>query len=347
VTGSASLIAQHQAIQILNAILRKGAIPHAFLFTGTGGVGKRSVALSFAKALNCSGEKNPSPDEPAIGDTPGAVISAGISACGVCRSCRKIESGSHPDIVSLQPQGPFIRIDQIRELCRVLGMKPYEADYRTVVISDAHCMNAEAGNALLKMLEEPPDRTILILTANGTADLLPTIVSRCRHIRFHPIPIPNLARELTKAHGIDPDSARTLAVMARGSLSRAEELSRNNWLNRRKWLLQSCDMLSPSTSDEFPSGMFAAASMLFSDKESVADALEILKTIYRDVLIYRYQPENLLNPDAERRIADAAGAMSEEDVIAAVRTIDKAQDRIRANANVRLTLEALFLTLAK
>ena len=345
--GSASLIAQHQPVQILNAILRKGTIPHAFLFTGTEGVGKRTAALAFAMALNCSGDRDSRPGESSVGDTPGAIVPTHVSACGVCRSCRKIESGNHPDIISLHPQGPFIRIDQIRELCRVLSMKPYEADYRTVVISDAHCMNAEAGNALLKMLEEPPDRTILILTATATADLLPTIVSRCRHIRFHPVPIPRLARELIQTRGMDPESAHILSVMAGGSLSRVEELSRNNWINRRKWLLHGCDVLSPAAGNEFPPRIFAAASVLFSNKDLAVDALEILKTIYRDVLIYRYQPENLLNPDAERRIAGAAGVMEEEVVIAAVRAIDKAQDRIRANANVRLALEALFLTLAK
>ena len=345
--GPASLIAQHQPVQILNAILRKGAIPHAFLFTGTEGVGKRTAALAFAMALNCAGDRVSLSGEPAGSNPSGAIASTAISACGVCRSCRKIESGNHPDFISLHPQGPFIRIDQIRELCRVLSMKPYEADYRTVVISDAHCMNPEAGNALLKMLEEPPDRTILILTAATTADLLPTIVSRCRHIRFHPFPIPRLARELIHMHGMDPVSAHTLAVMAGGSLSKVEELLRNNWVNRRKWLLQGCEILSPAGGDEYPPRIFAAASMLFSNKDLTVDALEILKTVYRDVLIYRYQPENLLNPDAERRIAGAAEAMEEDAVIAAVRAIDRAQDRIRANANVRLALEALFLTLAK
>ena len=136
--GPASLIAQHQPVQILNAILRKGTIPHAFLFTGAEGVGKRTAALAFAMALNCSGDRDSLSGEPAGSDASGVIESTAISACGVCRSCRKIESGNHPDFISLHPQGPFIRIDQIRELCRVLSMKPYEADYRTVVISDAH-----------------------------------------------------------------------------------------------------------------------------------------------------------------------------------------------------------------
>jgi DNA polymerase-3 subunit delta' len=247
----------------------------------------------------------------------------------------------------LRPQGPFIRIDQIRELCRILSMRPYEADYRTVVISDAHCMNVEAANALLKMLEEPPDRTVLILAAATTADLLPTIVSRCRHIRFHPIPISHLVRELTQTHGMDPEDAYTLSVMAGGSLSKAYELSRNNWVNRRKWFLHGCNALLSHNDDESPQEIFAMASMLSSDKDLVADALELLKTIYRDALIYRYQPENLLNPDAKRWITGMAGDRTEEAIMKAMEAIDGTQNRIRANANVRLALETLFLTLAK
>lgn len=226
-------------------------------------------------------------------------------------------------------------------------MKPYEADYRVVVISDAHRMNDEAGNALLKILEEPPDRTILILTATASTDLLPTVVSRCRHVRFHPIPVPSLTRELIRTRGIDPEKARTLAVMAGGSLSKADELSRTNWINRREWLFSGCDVVLPSAGDDFPVRIFAAVSMLCSDKDLAVDALEMVKTVYRDVLVYKYQPDHILNPDATKRIAGAAGVMDEKAVAAAIGAIDRAQDRIRANANVRLTLEALFLTLAK
>ena len=346
--GFASLIAQHQPVKILDAILRKGAIPHALLFTGIEGVGKRTAALAFAMALNCTGRRDiPSKDQAAdgigtLGEGPRPVS----SACGECRSCRKIESGSHPDIIPVNPVGPFIRIDQIRDLCRILVMKPYEAEYRVAVISEANCMNAEAGNALLKMLEEPPDRTILILTATATADLLPTIVSRCRHIRFHPIPIPRLAREITETQGLDSENAHALAVLAGGSLSKARAMSRGHWVQRRQWLLQNCDVLSPHIG-ELPFRHFAMASALFSNKDLALDSLEILKTIYRDILVSKYQPENLLNPDARGKISGAAGEREDDTIMADIKAIDTARDRIGSNASVRLTLETLFLTLAK
>lgn len=308
-------------------------------------MGKRSAAVSFAMALNCKKREFSPYDETA---TDGDMKVETVSACGHCRSCRKIESGSHPDLIRVQPTGPHIRIDQIRELCRILAMKPYEAEYRTVVISEAHRMNAEAGNALLKMLEEPPDRTILILTASTAADILPTIVSRCRHIRFNPIPVSLLAKELMEKQGMTFENAHALAVLSGGSLSKARKLPENNWINRRHWLLDIFDMLVPGQhSDPGLSRLFAAVSVLYTDKDLAVDCLEILKTLYRDILIVNYQSDNLLNPDGREKIEAAAGRMDTDDILGAIGAIDTALDRIRSNANVRLVLETLLLTLAK
>jgi DNA polymerase-3 subunit delta' len=345
VTGFSSLIAQHQPVNILNAILRRGKVPHALLFTGIEGVGKQTAAILFAMALNCKKRKA----DPDAGTEDGEGAAAGSTTpCGHCRSCRKIESGNHPDIVRIRPTGPFIRIDQIRELRSVLAMKPYEAEYRTVLITEAHRMNAEAGNALLKMLEEPPARTILILTAVTAADMLPTIVSRCRHIRFNPIPIPRLARELMETEKMPSENAQALAVLSGGSLSKARELPKSNWIQRRRWLLENFEELFSRRHPTLHiNKLFAMASVLYPNKELVTDCLEILKTIYRDILVSRYQPENLLNPDGGEFITDAANRMEEGDVMAAIGAIDTALDRIRGNANARLVLETLFLTLAK
>ncbi|MBW2248732.1 MAG: hypothetical protein JRF62_16445, partial [Deltaproteobacteria bacterium] len=159
---------QEQPIRLLTTLLQNGTIPHALLFIGIEGVGKRTAAMALAMACNCKAIKPEHFSERmkirSDGNIPSDQIKT-ISPCGRCNSCRKIESGNHPDIIVLNPSGPFIRIGQIRELCGTLAMKPYEARLRVVIISDAQTMNLSAGNALLKLLEEPPDRTILILTA--------------------------------------------------------------------------------------------------------------------------------------------------------------------------------------
>jgi DNA polymerase-3 subunit delta' len=176
--------------------------------------------------------------------------------------------------------------------------------------------------------------------------MLPTIVSRCRHIRFNPIPVSRLAQELVESCGMDIENAHALAVISGGSLSKARELPRSNWINRRKWLLESFSgFLPPWNEEQEPSRLFAMASVLCNNKEQAVDSLEILKTIYRDILIFKYQPDNLLNPDVVKKIAAAADHLEEEDIMTAIKAIDMGLDRIRSNANVRLTLESLFLRL--
>jgi DNA polymerase-3 subunit delta' len=232
VPGFESIIEQDLPVRLLNTFLQNGTIPHALLFTGIEGVGKESTALAFAMACNCAGEDS-KPTRPES-DIP----------CGNCKSCRKIEAGNHPDIIRVKPSGPFIKINQVRSLCQTLAMKPYEARRRVVIITEAQAMNPAAGNALLKMLEEPPLRTILILVATHTSDLLPTIVSRCQQIRFKPISNQHLESVLVERHGLDPGDAIIITTMAGGSLSRALHMHRTHWVNRRNWLIKEMDALT-------------------------------------------------------------------------------------------------------
>jgi len=143
VHGFESILDQKQPIHILTTFLHKRAIPHALLFTGIEGVGKRTTAMVFAMACNCigniTGKKELSTDIPAQ-----------QSPCGLCNTCRRIESNNHPDVLLIKPIRAVIRIAQIRSLCQTLALKPYEARTRVVIISDAQTMNPEAGNALLK-----------------------------------------------------------------------------------------------------------------------------------------------------------------------------------------------------
>jgi DNA polymerase-3 subunit delta' len=173
---------QQQAIGLLTTLLRKGHIPHALVFTGIDGIGKQTTAQAFAMACNCD---DPQPFSASSSETSPATR---INACGQCRSCRRILSDNHPDILHIRPSGNMIRIAVIRDLIQQLTIKPFEQGKRVVIIAGSDTMNMEASNALLKVLEEPPENTLLILTAQQTADLLPTIVSRCQQIRFSPLP---------------------------------------------------------------------------------------------------------------------------------------------------------------
>ena len=330
-SGFESIIDQHKPIRLLTAFLQKGTTPHALLFTGIEGVGKRMTALTFAMACNCMNAKQGTQHQ----DTAS-------NPCLRCRSCRKIKSGNHPDIIFIKPSGPFIRINQIRSLCHTLGMKPYEARQRVVIISEAQAMNPEAGNALLKVLEEPPERTLLILTALQTSDLLPTIVSRCQLIRFNPISPKNIAGFLVGKKGLAPSDAMILATLANGSLSKAILMDQADWIKRRNWLIDEIETL-PSRS---VGPRLAFAERLAKNKDVLADSLEVIKLWLRDLVIYHYDPAKIINRDLVDKIQSASQRMRVESILSKLDAILSAQKNMSANSNLRLTLEVLTFRLA-
>ncbi len=327
--------------------LGRGTIPHAFIFSGIAGVGKKKTAIQFAMACNCSSRDIHPENVQATAFVTRNTDIRRVGPCGRCRSCRKISTGNHPDIVHLEPSGNHIRISQIRLLIHTLALKPYEADYRVVLLTDAHLMNPEAGNALLKMLEEPPPRTILILTVLQASDLLPTIVSRCQHIRFNPLSRKDLTGLLVANRKIEPELAEIISIMARGSYTKALDMIGTDWPERRRWLLTASglDRLHMEKSGSIRH-LLAFAEKLLQSRESVMDSLEIMKTWLRDLMIYPFSPEKIINQDLAATIQSAAGNAGYDMLSAKIEAIQSAQKQILANANVKLTLETMMLKLA-
>jgi DNA polymerase-3 subunit delta' len=221
-------------------------------------------------------------------------------------------------------------------------MKPYEARVRVVIIADAHTLNPAAGNALLKMLEEPPARTVLILTAPQTGDLLPTIVSRCQHIRFKPLARHHLAAILTRAYGVDPPEASLTAALAGGSLTRALAMRRSEWRQRRRWLMAQLAALPRQSM----AALLALAENLSHAREDLPDTLDLIASWIRDLAVARHAPESLIHQDLRGVIVPISQTMRLEGLTSAMRALQDARQQIQANANPRLTLEALFVKMA-
>jgi DNA polymerase-3 subunit delta' len=333
------LIDQERPLRILSGILTKGNIPHAFLFTGIDGIGKRSTAIHFAMVRNCHGLKR----EDAASSSRDMM-----TPCGQCGACVKIMAGSHPDVVVIKPAGDVIKIAQIRELSRRLAFQPQEGGAaRVVIISDAQAMNVEAANALLKALEEPPPLTFFFLTAGQPADLLPTVVSRCQHIRFNPVSADKIEEFLTARHGINPSTARAAAILADGSMARALDLSGRpealqEMERRRQWLAAEMAGL-PS----FPiPRILLFAQKLGADKNGLPDLLQLIKGLLRDAAIYGTCPEKSINTDLRGAIEEIARENSLSAIFDKINAVEEADQAIRQHANQRLTLEAMSIRLA-
>jgi DNA polymerase-3 subunit delta' len=345
VPGFESIVDQEKPVRLLSSIIQKGNIPHALLFTGIEGVGKRETANLFAMACNCLAGTFPS--QP-LSDTETDHEPGGspLLPCGDCKSCRKIISGNHPDVISIKPDKTHIKIGQIRDLFHILAMKPYEAKYRVVIITDAHALNPEAGNALLKVLEEPPDRTILVLTALHLHDLLPTIASRCQHIRFNPISHTVLTNFLVTQKGISVGEADLLATLAKGSLSRARTLVASGWIQQRAWIL---GMMGKKPTGQPPlesvTTRLAFSEKLIQNKDRIAEALDILKIWFRDLMIYPLSPDRVINKDLCHMLKQRSEEMQMDELLWAYDAIQSAQEKINGNANPRLTLDVMMMQL--
>jgi len=211
---------QNNAIDLLRRSFARRMISHAYLFCGPSGVGKKTCAEAFARALLCH--------QPTEGD-----------ACGKCRSCRQVEGGNHPDFIKIEPEGGSIKIDQAREIQRRMTLAPFQGGRQICLIDRAESMTDEAANCFLKILEEPPAGVVFILICVQPYALLTTVLSRCQQVLFQLLPIPQVALILARLPGVKQEEADLTALLSGGSVGQAIDLLDGGSLNeRRKQLAQ-------------------------------------------------------------------------------------------------------------
>ena len=325
-TGFSGIRDQKKVVHRLNGFLQSGNIPHALLFIGNNGVGKKKTALAFAKALNCQTNAGRRSQQGAT-----------IEPCGACRPCKKIDAGHHPDVIVLEPEKSRIKIAAVRDLTTALAVKPYEARQRVVVINRSQALNPQAGNALLKLLEEPPAETILILTAVNRYSLLPTVVSRCQQVGFEPIPDTTLAAYLEQKD-IPPEKACILGKLAGGSFVKADA--------RREWIIQLVECLDDEGKCSQRAALsIAFAEMLAGDKDAIDDVIELMTTWFRDTAVVTAGSENVIHKDMLPRIKAAAGRCNTATALARIDCLETARKKIDANANIRLTMDIMLMNL--
>jgi DNA polymerase-3 subunit delta' len=206
-------------ISVLQTAVARDRIPHAYLFYGMEGIGKRTVAEVFAKALNCKSGRDI------------------LDACDTCASCLKIDRGNHPDVVTIKAEGQFIRVKEIRELQEQMKFRPFEGGTRIFIILDADKMNIVSANALLKTLEEPSASNILILITSRLHLLPVTILSRCQHLRFNPLRQETIALYIQEKLSMDHKSSYLISLSSGGSIEKALALKDDSYLIMRKAIL--------------------------------------------------------------------------------------------------------------
>jgi len=323
-----NLVGHEWAVDMLKKHVINGTTRHAYLFAGPPGLGRRTLALRFAQALNC-----PTP------------VDAGIP-CGECRDCKQIETMQHADltIIQAESEGGTLKVDQIRETRRSLTLKPYQANYRVALFLRFQEANDNAANALLKTLEEAPSYAVLILTADNPEQLLPTIVSRCEVLRLRPLKIESVQSALEN-RGVETNLAKLIAHISGGRFGYALRLIENEaLLEKREERLNDLQSLISASRVE----KFAYADKLARDKESMRQAVLIWLSYWRDVMLRSAQAETpLVNVDRNVEIEDLAGRLNLSIARRAVSDFEDVLEKMERNVNSRLLAEVLLLDLPK
>jgi len=325
------MIGQQWAVEMLQQHIRSEQVRHAYLLCGPQGVGRRTLALRFAQALNC-----PQPPEPGV-------------PCGVCRTCRQIEAMQQADlhVVQAEIEGGVLKVENIRDLQHALTLTPYESNYRVALLLRFEEANDSTQNALLKTLEEPNPRVVILATAENEEKLLPTIVSRCEIMHLRPAALDVLSTALQQ-HGVEAGQADLLAHVSGGRPGAALRMLIEPELleKRRQYLTDLLDLIHSPLRDRFA---YADRISRYKSgersetKEDLRAMLETWLSFWRDVLLIASGAHVPLgNPDYIGQTTELAAALGVHGARRKVRAHQQALERLYF-ANLRLLIEIVLL----
>ena len=323
----AEIFGQDRVIQQLQTAHDSGRMHHAMLLCGQDGIGKRTLGKVLANLLLC---ELPTQDGP----------------CLSCGSCHRFSEGNHADFIAVGLQKKrdgteekMIKVDQIRTVQRALALKSFEGGYRVLMITDADRMNPSTANALLKTLEEPPPKTIFILTTNAANALLPTVISRCQTLRLSPLSADALTQIAQKNFTVKAEELVDLVNYADGSASRLVHLMENEVAEVRDTMIHRLSGLSSGGS---PIDVLAYAEQDAADKKRMVPflMLDLLQQAYRERLATLVQT----NPSG----TDTQNTSKRGLILNFLARSDMIRGQLRTNQrNPRIAMEEIWFLVAE
>ena len=296
------------------------AFVHAYLISGPRGTGKKSVARLCAMTAVCRGDKKP---------------------CGQCGPCRRVLSDTHPDVHTVVPEKgkKSISIDVVRDMIAEVSVKSFEGTTKALIFPEADLMTPAAQNCLLKTLEEPPQDTVFFLVTDKAGMLLPTIVSRCRVIRFHPLSAEDTEKRLI-ALGVPQHAAKRRARMADGCVGQALEIDDAR-----------LDLLAALTADIFsvrrPGDVPVIVNKYKDDKERHRQIMDLLDGVVRDILIAQAGGQGLEDSGLARAAVDFARAVPLSGGLTLSQQVTRARMMIGSNVSFQSAFESVLMTISE
>ena len=352
-------IGHDRALRALRRGLDSDRVSHSILIAGPPQVGKTTLAFDIARAVNCEGseEWRVASGELPVGSADAhhySLAQPGDRPCGECGQCGRISSGLHPDVrvVGLEKARSgrlrtLIGIEQVRDVQRETSLLPFEGRSRVIIFETAELLSEEAANSLLKTLEEPPERVLIILLATDARAMLPTIVSRCRLVQLRPAPSAAIAEFLAERKGVNPDRAREIAGLASGRVGWAVRAAEDpDMLKRMSDALDEVESVVRSPLAERFDYAAALAGRFPGDRRSVYSELELWLSWWRDVLLVgQRKPELVSNVARIDSLTQAAERLPQTSIVGAIRTVMRTTFLLERNVFPRLALEGMMLKL--
>lgn len=310
-----NFIGNEKVIDRLSKLMESGRFPHALIIEGEEGIGKKTLAKDIACALVCRGDDKP---------------------CGECAQCKKAIGAIHPDISEYIPAGTAnsFHVDTVRNIINDAYVQPNEADYKIYILANAHCMNQNAQNALLKILEEPPKYVVFILTTNSKSTLLSTVLSRSVCVSLEGVDIERAANYITShCENVDYNTAKKTVETFNGNIGKAIDSLQDS---KTSELVDVCNKICKAlaTSNEYE--MMTLCSAFQKDRQGVVFACDLLKSIFRDALFAGESSEHISGQ--EESAALLKSNLSRQSLIKLINTCDELKSTALSNVNNALLI---------
>jgi DNA polymerase-3 subunit delta' len=327
------VVGQTKAVSLLQRSLERKVVAHAYLLVGPAHVGKMTLALELAKALNCEASDPP---------------------CGVCDSCQKIALAKHADvqIIGLNRDGNSVEkpqveisIDQIRQMQHSASLPPFEGRHKVFIIDRAELLSNEAANCLLKTLEEPVGKVIFILLTINERLLPATVISRCQRLELPPLAATEVEAALNSRCDVEPQKARLLARLSHGCLGWALSAAFDGGLleQRAERMDRLLSIIEADCDERFVYATQLAA-QFSQNRKLVQEILDLWLDYWRDLLLIKAGCDDAItNADMLVTLVDQARGYSLVQIRSVINSIKSAAEQLRQNANPRLVLEVLML----